>query len=113
MGYHNADEIPNYWDYAGNYVLQDHMFSSDASFSLPVHLALVSLWSAVCRQAGDPMSCTSSLSPKAKADHAWTDLTWLLHRYGVSWAYYLGEGGQPDCANNGVNCQTGTWRRMS
>src|SRR5262249_54304553 len=35
MGYHDAREIPNYWKYARNYVLQDHMFQSDASWSLP------------------------------------------------------------------------------
>ena len=33
MGYHDAREIPNYWDYARNYVLQDHMFEPNASES--------------------------------------------------------------------------------
>jgi Phosphoesterase family len=31
MGYHDAHEIPNYWAYAKNFVLQDHMFEPDAS----------------------------------------------------------------------------------
>ncbi len=31
MGYHDAREIPNYWKYAQDFVLQDHMFESDAS----------------------------------------------------------------------------------
>ena len=35
MGYHDAREIPNYWAYAENYVLQDHMFEPNASWSLP------------------------------------------------------------------------------
>ena len=26
MGYHDAREIPNYWTYAHDFVLQDHMF---------------------------------------------------------------------------------------
>ncbi|HEV3128444.1 MAG TPA: alkaline phosphatase family protein, partial [Solirubrobacteraceae bacterium] len=26
LGYHTAREIPNYWSYARNFVLQDHMF---------------------------------------------------------------------------------------
>jgi phospholipase C len=35
MGYHDAREIPNYWRYAHDFVLQDHMFSSVASWSCP------------------------------------------------------------------------------
>ena len=31
MGYHDAREIPNYWAYAENFVLQDHMFEPNAS----------------------------------------------------------------------------------
>ena len=30
MGYHDAREIPNYWAYARDFVLQDHMFEPDA-----------------------------------------------------------------------------------
>ena len=30
MGYHDWHEIPNYWDYARNFVLQDHMFQADS-----------------------------------------------------------------------------------
>src|SRR5262245_16006537 len=46
MGYHTAHEIPNYWAYAHHYVLQDHMFEPNSSWSLPAHLFLVSEWSA-------------------------------------------------------------------
>jgi phospholipase C len=56
MGYHTRDEIPNYWAYADNFVLMDHMFGSNISWSLPSHLALVSGWSAVCSDANDPFS---------------------------------------------------------
>ncbi len=38
--------IPNYWKYAQNYVLQDHMFEPVKSWSLPDHLYMVSAWSA-------------------------------------------------------------------
>jgi phospholipase C len=31
---------------------------------------------------------------------AWTDITWLLHRAGVSWAYYPGNG----CSDNFAHC---------
>ena len=50
MGYHDAREIPNYWAYAKNFVLQDHLFEPIASWSLPAHLYLVSGWSAICPQ---------------------------------------------------------------
>ena len=32
MGYHDADELPNYWAYAQNFVLQDQMFASVRSW---------------------------------------------------------------------------------
>ncbi len=38
MGWHDAREIPNYWAYAQNFVLQDRMFEPNASWSLPEHL---------------------------------------------------------------------------
>ena len=31
VGYHTADEIPNYWAYAKHFVLQDHLFEPVAS----------------------------------------------------------------------------------
>ena len=33
-------------------------------------------------------------------NYAWTDLTWLLHKDNVSWAYYVDAGSQPDCDDN-------------
>src|SRR5436305_746310 len=60
MGYHDAREIPNYWAYAQNFVLDDHLFESDASWSLPSHLYMVSEWSAHCRIKGDPQSCVNN-----------------------------------------------------
>jgi phospholipase C len=97
MGYHVQSDIPNYWAYAKNFVLQDHMFETPGSWSLPDHLYEVSGWSATCTKTGDPMSCHSSDMPKerTKSDpvpFAWTDITWLLHRHHVSWAYYLDHG---------------------
>jgi len=61
MGYHTAGDIPNYWAYAKNFVLQDHMFEPNASWSLPSHLFLVSEWSAHCTQHDNPASCTNAL----------------------------------------------------
>ena len=57
MGYHDSREIPNYWTYAEQFVLQDRMFEPNASWSLPEHLFMVSEWSAKCTTPGDPMSC--------------------------------------------------------
>ena len=65
MGYHDQREIPNYWAYATNFVLQDHMFEPNASWSLPAHLFMVSEWSAKCSQVDDPMSCTNELDRPA------------------------------------------------
>jgi len=187
MGYHDAREIPNYWAYAQNFVLDDHMFQSDASWSLPAHLYEVSGWSARCSRPGDPSSCVNDdelggyqtsdiigvgvrgrraakrvgrllrtarrrlercrLAPpvvppaggtpigtstgyrlavarcrrrvneelaKRRAtisrqvsttyNYAWTDITYLLHRDGVSWGYFITPGGEPDCAGGNANC---------
>jgi phospholipase C len=110
MGWHDAREIPNYWTYAQQFVLQDHMYEPNSSWSLPSHLFLVSGWSASCSEARNPQSCVNALDgPRgglntAKNDYAWTDLTYLLHRANVSWAYYLSEGNEPDCADEAMLC---------
>jgi len=58
MGYHDAREIPNYWTYAQDFVLNDHMFEPVDSWSLPAHLFLVSNWSARCTST-NPDSCVN------------------------------------------------------
>ncbi len=110
IGWHDARQIPNYWSYAKYFVLQDHLFAPSAGGSLPEHLSLVSAWSAKCSIAGDPASCTSALDAKneltiAASDYPWTDLTYLLHRANVSWAYYLSAGLEPDCPSGSATCQ--------
>ena len=106
MGYHTASDIPNYWTYARDFVLQDHMFESVHSWSFPSHLFLISGWSADCFKPTDPMTCTSALDPTLAnpADptpYAWTELTWLMHRYGVTWGWYLDHGASPTAAMSG------------
>jgi len=111
MGWHDAREIPNYWAYAQNFVLQDKMFEPNASWSLPSHLFLVSGWSAYCNRPGDVTSCVNALDGPpsklntSKNDYAWTDLTYLLHQANISWAYYLSEGSEPDCSDDAMLCQ--------
>jgi phospholipase C len=120
MGYHTGADIPNYWAYAHNFVLQDHMFEPNASWSLPAHLFQVSEWSAKCSRRGDPMSCVNDDGNPPEPpdfqrrygarvvtipDYAWTDLTYLLHRNNVSWAYYVFKGTEPDCENDAaISC---------
>jgi phospholipase C len=123
LGYHNGHDIPNYWTYARSFVLQDHMFEPDASWSLPAHLFMVSAWSAYCEKRGDPQSCRNANEAPAlppdwvpyyryglpalvrRPDYAWTDLTYLLHRHHVSWAYYVANGTEPDCADDAMFCR--------
>jgi phospholipase C len=110
VGYHNGQDIPNYWAYAHHFVLQDHMFEPNASWSLPAHLFMVSEWSARCARDGDPLSCSSALenpvSPKkGHPDYAWTDLTYLLYKHQVSWRYFVFTGTEPDCENGAMLCE--------
>jgi phospholipase C len=114
MGYKTRADIPNYWAYARNFVLQDRMFEPNASWSLPAHLFMVSGWSAECTNPNDPMTCKSQLrkSDRDKVrkrgvipDYGWTDLTYLLYRHHVSWRYYVYPGAQPDCADGGMTCR--------
>lgn len=206
MGYHDARDLPNYWAYAKDFTLQDHMFEPNASWSLPAHLYMVSEWSARCSRAGDPQSCVNALqnpgSPPdftswiqstligkcraglqnkacqdaltaagitpdiaaqlhtlfaqncagsdsytkcqaaidkaalpealkqkllaaakqlAPPDYAWTDLTYLLYKQNVPWAYYVFNGTEPDCQDDAAmscapvaqNAKTpGTWNPL-
>ncbi len=120
MGYHDARELPNYWQYAKHYVLEDHFFESVNSWSLPSHLFEVSDWSAYCPN-NRPMSCVNRVespgnppdyghppgTPQGPIPHyAWTDLTYLLHKHHVSWKYYVA-GGE---TNGQLNSETpGIW----
>lgn len=92
MGYHTAAELPVYWGYAQNYVLQDHMFSPTTSWSAIAHLYMVSGWSAHCTTPSNPMTCSTTLDVtygNPPPEFAWTDITWLLHANHVSWGYYV------------------------
>jgi phospholipase C len=131
MGYKDETDIPNYWAYARNFVLQDRMFSPVSSWTLPAHLYMVSGWSARCT-TDDPYSCVGEVQrPGAPPDwkrrlwninharserktaadfpdptYAWTDITYPLERAGVSWGYYVFGGGEPDCRDDeALSCQ--------
>jgi phospholipase C len=123
MGYHTGAEIPNYWTYASDFVLDDHMFEAVNSWSEPDHLYQVSEWSAQCANQS-PSSCVNNVvgpygitqfdnavqqelaTGKTSIDLAWTDITWLLYARHVSWAYYIQVGTQPDCDNDSaLSCE--------
>jgi phospholipase C len=117
MGYHTAAEIPNYWNYAKDFALDDRMFEAVKSWSLPDHLYMMSAWSARCKNRS-PMSCVNDIvgrygvktfgsavrqelqTGKTSIDLAWTDITWLLYANHISWRYYVQAGTQPDCGND-------------
>jgi phospholipase C len=120
MGYKDARDIPNYWTYAGDFVLQDRMFQPNASWSFPEHLYLVSEWSAKCSKVADPMSCITNIDApgdsigasagKINGDNqearnfAWTSLTYLLFKHAINWKYYVAEGTTPDCEDDAATC---------
>ena len=114
MGYHDRRQIPNYWAYARKFVLQDHMFEPNWGWSLPAHLWLVSGWSAQCRNPFRASTCTTNLTkpqkPLRRRPHGpiygWTDLTYLLHKYRVTWASYVEKGAAPDCLTGPISCYT-------
>ena len=120
MGYKDARDIPNYWSYAQNFVLQDRMFQPNASWSFPQHLYMVSGWSAQCSRTDDPLSCVSNIdapgnpigvgagkingNDQASRNFAWTSLPYLLFKHQISWRYYVAEGLTPDCEDNAAVC---------
>src|SRR6202043_3349324 len=89
MGYHTAKEIPNYWTYAQNFVLQDHMFEPVNSWSLPAHIYMLSEWMANC-SGPNPATCVDTTEIpyvvfgqgdyQYTTPYSWTDLTYLLHQ---------------------------------
>ena len=92
MGWHDYHEIPNYWSYANLYVLQDRMFESVASYSLPAHLYML---------AGQSGGYVGNNQPKPTT-YNFPEITELLSRGGISWKYYVTSGTQPDTEDGTV-----------
>jgi phospholipase C len=116
LGYYNASDIPIFWRYAQDYTLEDNLFEQVSSWSFPSHVFLLSEWAASCTSPTNPLSCTGT--PKmgfpgwstwpAPNTLPWTDITYLLHAYGVSWGYYNADGTQPVCSASGCTMSKGT-----
>ncbi|MGI8741360.1 MAG: alkaline phosphatase family protein [Bryobacteraceae bacterium] len=92
MGWHDSREIPNYWSYANLYVLQDRMFESVASYSLPAHLYMLAA------QSG---GYTGFMQPKP-AQYDFTEITELLTTGQIGWKYYVTSGTSPDTEDGHV-----------
>jgi phospholipase C len=117
IGYHTAREIPNYWTYAKEFVLQDHMFEPILGWSKPAHLWMVSGWSARCPDPLRAQGCRTDVDlpygdpgERNGIAYPWTDLTYLLHQHHVSWRYYVAPGTQPDCEDDRMFCTPASQR---
>jgi phospholipase C len=130
MGYHTAEEIPNYWDYAKHYLLQDRMFAPTDAWTLPSHLYLVSAWSAKCTDLTTPdpdaSSCTTNIEHPGGMEgkpfgvvkympYRWASIPWLLDNQGVSWGYYVGPDTclQATCDTTGPAATPRSWMAIS
>jgi phospholipase C len=90
MGYYTRSDLPYYYDYADNYVLDDNFFSSLMGPSLPNHLYMASGTSGgIIGNKGETLNSTSlGLS----ALHlTWLTLAQELSAGNVSWAWYTGD----------------------
>ena len=87
MGYHDYHEIPNYWDYANLYVLQDHMYESVASYTLPSHLYML---------AGQSGGYVGGLFVPVPRSYSFPEITQLLKNTDIDWKYYVREGREGD-----------------
>jgi phospholipase C len=87
MGWHDFHEIPNYWNYAHLYVLQDRMFESVASYSLPAHLYMLAA------QSGGYYSARRQPHPST---YNFPEITELLASGKIDWKYYVTSGKLPD-----------------
>jgi phospholipase C len=87
MGYHDYHQIPNYWNYARLYVLQDAMFESVTSYSLPAHLYMLAA------QSGGYVNGAAQPRPLT---YDFPEITELLAGGKIDWKYYVTSGTLPD-----------------
>ena len=93
MGWHDYREIPNYWSYANLYVLQDRMFESVESYSLPAHLYMLAA------QSGGYVGAKGQPEPKS---YDFPEITELLTSGKITWNYYVASGTIPDTEDGEV-----------
>ena len=90
MGYYTRSDLPYYYDYADNYVLDDNFFSSLLGPSLPNHLYIASGTSGgiIDNQGGELNMTGPGLS---ELHLTWLTLAQELSAASVSWAWYTGQ----------------------
>ncbi len=106
MGYYDRMDIPYYWDYASNFVLDDEFFSSLMGPSFPNHLYIASGSSGggnLSNPHGYPWILNGSvvdnpptqgpdlqIASSVDLNLTWTAMAQELSQYGVSWKWYTG-----------------------
>jgi uncharacterized protein (TIGR03437 family) len=92
MGWHDYHELSNYWNYAQLYVLQDRLFESITSYSLPAHLYMLAAQSGGYIGTGQPKPVS----------YAFAEITQLLTSGKIDWRYYVNRGKTAGAADGGV-----------
>lgn len=92
MGWHDDRELSNYWNYARLYVLQDRLFESITSYSLPAHLYMLAAQSGGYIGTGQPKPVSYSFS----------EITQLLGSGKIDWRYYVNRGMTAGAADGGA-----------
>ena len=95
MSYHDSREIPNYWNYAHLYSLQDEMFSSVAAYSLSAHLYMLAA------QSG---GYTGETQPYPQR-FDFPEITELLKNQNITWNYYVTSGNDTDANGQAIEPQ--------
>jgi phospholipase C len=107
MGYYNSKAIPNYWNLASKYTLEDNFYESVLSYSQPNH------WYAVAAQA-PANAVTNAINRKSSLQlqqqfetsaNAITTIGDLMKTSSVSWKYYdipLAQGGYQNAIKSGA-----------
>lgn len=96
MGYYDRRDIPYYWDYADNYVLDDNFFSSEMGPSLPNHLYIASGTSGPTNLKQNFVSDDGSIFDDPETfipkdyDLSWETLAEELSMANISWTWYNG-----------------------
>jgi phospholipase C len=91
LGWHDYREIPNYWNYASLYILQDRLFESITSYSLPAHLYMLAAQSGGYIGTGQPQ-------PQS---YSFAEITELLGSGKIDWRYYVNRGKTAGAADGG------------
>jgi len=100
MGYYDATDLPYYYDYASNYVIDDNFFSSEMGPSLPNHLYIASgtngpviatrPWIDSLGHVIDNPRAPFAAQWQPGISFTWATMAQELTLANVSWAWYNG-----------------------